>query len=32
VAQIIYEMAVRQMLFGRFAFRIESGRLEGTLW
>jgi SHS2 domain-containing protein len=29
---IIYEMAVRQMLFGRFAARIDGGRLEGTLW
>ena len=29
---IIYEMAVRHMLFGRFAVRIESGRLEGMLW
>ena len=29
---IIYEMAVRNMLFGRFAVRIENDRLEGTLW
>jgi SHS2 domain-containing protein len=30
---VIYEMAVRKMLFGRFAVRIEEdGRLEGTLW
>jgi SHS2 domain-containing protein len=29
---IIYEMAVRKMLFGRFAVRIEDGRLRGTLW
>jgi tRNA nucleotidyltransferase (CCA-adding enzyme) len=29
---IIYEMAVRGMLFGRFAVRLENGRLEGTLW
>jgi protein archease len=29
---IIYEMAVRSMLFGRFAVRIDGGRLEGTLW
>jgi tRNA nucleotidyltransferase (CCA-adding enzyme) len=29
---IIYEMAVRQMLFGRFAVRIGDGRLDGTLW
>jgi len=29
---IIYEMAVRNMLFGRFAVRIEDGRLAGKLW
>jgi SHS2 domain-containing protein len=29
---IIYEMAVRRMLFGRFAVKIEGERLEGTLW
>jgi SHS2 domain-containing protein len=29
---IIYEMAVRNMLFGHFAVRIENTRLEGTLW
>lgn len=29
---IIYEMAVRNMLFGRFAVRIEGQRLNGTLW
>jgi tRNA nucleotidyltransferase (CCA-adding enzyme) len=29
---IIYEMAVRAMLFGRFAARIGEGRLDGTLW
>lgn len=29
---IIYEMATRSMLFGRFAVRIEGSRLEGTLW
>jgi len=29
---IIYEMAVRGMLFGRFAVRIESTRLAGILW
>ena len=28
---IIYEMAVRNMLFGRFSVRIENDRLEGTL-
>jgi protein archease len=29
---IIYEMALRRMLFARFSVRIEGGRLEGTLW
>lgn len=29
---VIYEMAVRKMLFGRFAVRIDGTRLEGTLW
>lgn len=29
---IIYEMAVRKMLFGRFAVRIDGMRLDGTLW
>ena len=29
---IIYEMAVRSMLFGRFAVRIDQGRLRGMLW
>lgn len=29
---VIYEMAVRGMLFGRFAVRIEGTRLAGTLW
>jgi tRNA nucleotidyltransferase (CCA-adding enzyme) len=29
---IIYEMAVRRMLFGRFAVTIEGNHLEGTLW
>src|SRR5213080_4543794 len=29
---IIYEMAVRHMLFGRFAVHIEDTRLSGTLW
>lgn len=28
---IIYEMAVRRMLFGQFAVLIENGRLKGTL-
>ncbi len=30
--RVIYEMAVRRMLFGRFAVRIEDARLEGMLW
>ena len=29
---IIYEMAVRRMIFGRFAVEIEDTRLRGTLW
>jgi tRNA nucleotidyltransferase (CCA-adding enzyme) len=29
---IIYEMAVRKMLFGRFSVRVEEGRLKATLW
>ena len=29
---IIYEMAVRKMLFGGFSVRIDHGRLEGSLW
>jgi tRNA nucleotidyltransferase (CCA-adding enzyme) len=29
---VIFEMAVRSMLFGRFAVTIEDGRLRGTLW
>jgi SHS2 domain-containing protein len=29
---IIYEMAVRNMLFSRFAVRIDGTRLKGTLW
>jgi SHS2 domain-containing protein len=29
---IIYEMAVRKMLFSRFAARIDGTRLRGTLW
>jgi len=29
---VIYEMAVRSVLFGRFAVRIDGGRLDGTLW
>ena len=29
---VIYEMAVREMLFGRFAVRIEGTWLTGALW
>ena len=29
---IVYEMAVRRMLFARFDVRIEGPRLEATLW
>ena len=29
---IIYEMAVRHMIFGRFAVEIEDTRLRGALW
>ena len=29
---IIYEMAVRGMLFSRFAVQIDGARLQGTLW
>ena len=29
---VIYEMAVRRMLFGRFAVRISGTRLQATLW
>jgi tRNA nucleotidyltransferase (CCA-adding enzyme) len=29
---LIYEMAARRMLFGRFAVVIEDGRLQGTAW
>lgn len=29
---IIYEMAVRRMLFGKFSLQIQNGRLKGTLW
>lgn len=29
---IIYEMAVRKMLFSRFTVTIEGARLSGTLW
>jgi tRNA nucleotidyltransferase (CCA-adding enzyme) len=29
---IIYEVAVRQMLFSRFAVEIVKGRLNATMW
>jgi tRNA nucleotidyltransferase (CCA-adding enzyme) len=29
---VIYEMAVRRMLFGRFAVAIDGKRLTATLW
>ena len=29
---VIYEMAVRRMLFGRFAVTLEGTHLEGKLW
>jgi len=29
---IIYEMAVRRMLFGRFAVHVAGTRLQATLW
>jgi SHS2 domain-containing protein len=29
---VIYEMAVRRMLFGRFAVKVEGLHLDGTLW
>jgi SHS2 domain-containing protein len=29
---IIYETAVRQLLFGRFAVKIDGTRLQGELW
>jgi SHS2 domain-containing protein len=29
---IIFEMAVRSLVFGRFVVRIEGTRLEGRLW
>ncbi len=30
--RVIYEMAVRRMLFARFSVRIEGARLSGTFW
>jgi SHS2 domain-containing protein len=29
---VIYEMAVRKMLFSRFAVTVADGKLDGTLW
>ncbi len=29
---VIYEMATRKMLFGRFAVQLEGGRLSGEAW
>ena len=29
---VIYEMALRRMLFGQFAVQIEDGQLQGRLW
>jgi SHS2 domain-containing protein len=29
---VIYEMAVRGMLFGRFKVKINDGHLDGTMW
>jgi SHS2 domain-containing protein len=29
---IVYEMATRKMLFGRFQVRLNGGRLHGSLW
>ena len=29
---IIYEMAIRRMLFGRFSVRIDGNRLFGSMW
>lgn len=30
--ELVYEMAVRGMLFSRFEVTLEDGRLEGTAW
>ncbi len=30
--QLIYEMAVRRMLFGHFEVRIDGTRLDGVAW
>lgn len=29
---VIYEMATRNMLFGRYEVRLENGRLDGVAW
>ncbi len=29
---LVYEMAVRGMIFGRFAVRLEANRLHGSAW
>lgn len=29
---VVFEMAVRRMLFGRFQVNLNEGRLEGTAW
>lgn len=29
---LIYEMATRQMLFGRYEVRLEDSRLDGAAW
>lgn len=29
---VIYEMAVRRMLFSRFEVKVNGGRLQGTAW
>ena len=30
--QVIYEMATRKMLFGRFAVKVEGTKLQATAW
>ena len=29
---VVYQMAARRMVFGRFAVHIDGGRLDGELW
>jgi SHS2 domain-containing protein len=29
---LVYEMATRRMIFGRYQVRLQDGRLEGTAW